>query len=74
MEARFMVAQDVLRLDPQEIRARRAQGEDIVFVDVRTQAARGMQPEQIPGTHWLSLAEVVQKSDTLPRQSTIAFY
>ncbi len=69
-----MAAQDVLRLDPQEIRARRAQGEDIVFVDVRTQAARSMQPEQIPGMHWLSLAEVVQKSETLPRQSTIAIY
>ncbi len=51
-----MAAQNVLRLDPQEIRARRAQGEDIVFVDVRTQAARSIQPEQIPGTHWLSLA------------------
>ena len=74
MEAGFMAAQDVLRLDPQEIRARRAQGEDIVFVDVRTQAARSMQPEQIPGTHWLSLAEVVQKAETLPRQSTIAIY
>ena len=41
-----MAAQDGLRLDPQEIRARRVRGEDIVFVDVRTQDARSMQPEQ----------------------------
>jgi rhodanese-related sulfurtransferase len=51
-----------------------AQGEAVVVLDVRTMDGLSVHPDQIPGTRWLPLAEVVQQADTLPRQKTIVTY
>lgn len=51
-----------------------AQGEAVIALDVRTAAAIRFQPDQIPGSRWLPLAEVVDGAATLPRNATIATY
>jgi rhodanese-related sulfurtransferase len=50
------------------------QGEPVVVLDVRTAAAVSYQPDQIPGTRWLPLAEVVEQAAILPRNATIVTY
>jgi rhodanese-related sulfurtransferase len=74
MEERHMEMQDVPRMNPEELYTRMAQGEAVVVLDVRTADGLSVQPDQIPGTRWLPLAEVVQQADTLPRQRTIVTY
>jgi hypothetical protein len=69
-----MATQDVLRINPQELYTRMVRGEVVVPLDVRTQGALQVQPAQIPGTRWLSLAAVVEQAHTLPRQGTIVTY
>ena len=69
-----MEIQDVPRMSPEELYTRMAQGEAVVILDVRTMDGRSVHPDQIPGTRWLPLAEVVQQADTLPRQRTIVTY
>ena len=69
-----MPAHDILRVGPEEIRARRAKGEAIVFVDVRTMDARQVHPEQIPGSHWLPLADVTSHAASLPSEVTLVTY
>ena len=69
-----MDMQDVPRMSPEELYTRMAQGEAVVVLDVRTTYGRSVHPDQIPGTRWLPLAEVVQQADTLPRQRTIVTY
>jgi rhodanese-related sulfurtransferase len=69
-----MAAQDVLRMSPQELRARMMHGQETVIVDVRTEDALSVHPYQIPGTRWLPLASVVQQADTLSRDQTIVIY
>ena len=65
---------DVPRMSPEELYTRIAQGEAVVVLDVRTTDGLSVHPDQIPGTRWLPLAEVVQQADTLPRQRTIVTY
>jgi rhodanese-related sulfurtransferase len=74
MEERHMDMQDVPRMSPEELYTRMAQGEAVVILDVRTTDGLSVHPDQIPGTRWLPLAEVVQQADTLPRQKTIVTY
>jgi len=62
------------RWSAEEIRSRRAQGEAILTLDVRTLDARAVHPYEIPGSRWLPLAEVVQHSSALPRDTTIVVY
>jgi len=62
------------RLHPDELRARRADGSDVVVVDVRTADARIVNPYQIPGARWMPLADVVRHAGTLPRAATIVTY
>ncbi len=69
-----MGAKGVTRWAAEEIRSRRAQGESILTLDVRTLDARAVHPYEIPGSHWLPLAEVVQHSSALPRDTTIVAY
>ena len=69
-----MDMQDVPRMSPEELYTRMAQGEAVVVLDVRTMDGLSVHPDQIPGTRWLPLAEVVQQADTLPRQKTIVTY
>ena len=69
-----MDMQDVPRMSPKELYTRMAQGEAVVVLDVRTTDGLSVHPDQIPGTRWLPLAEVVQQADTLPRQKTIVTY
>ena len=64
----------VTRCSAEEIRSRRAQGEAILPLDVRTLDARAVHPYEIPGSRWLPLAEVVQHSSALPRDTTIVAY
>ncbi len=69
-----MDMQDVPRMSPEELYTRMAQGEAVVVLDVRTTDGLSVHPDQIPGTRWLPLADVVQQVDTLPRQRTIVTY
>jgi rhodanese-related sulfurtransferase len=66
--------QNVPRMSPEELYTRMAQGEAVVVLDVRTTDGLSVHPDQIPGTRWLPLAEVVQQANTLPRQRTIVTY
>jgi rhodanese-related sulfurtransferase len=66
--------QDVPRMSAGELYTRMAQGETVVVLDVRTADGLSVHPDQIPGTRWLPLAEVVQMADTLPRRKTIVTY
>jgi len=74
MEEGHMDMQDVPRMSPEELYTRMARGEAVVVLDVRTTDGLSVHPDQIPGTRWLPLAEVVQQADTLPRQRTIVTY
>ncbi len=69
-----MAAKLVTRWAPQELRSRRARDESILTLDVRTLDARVVHPYEIPGSRWLPLAEVVQHSSALPRDTTIVAY
>ncbi len=64
----------VTRWLAEEIRSRRARGEAIRTLDVRTPDARVVHPYEIPGSRWLPLSEVVQHSNALPRDTTIVAY
>ncbi|MBI3302632.1 MAG: hypothetical protein HYZ72_11255 [Deltaproteobacteria bacterium] len=68
-----MATQDALRISPEELHTRMAQGETVVL-DVRTEDALSVHPYQIPGARWLPLAAVVEQAHTLPRQGTIVCY
>lgn len=69
-----MAAKRVTRWAPEELRSRRARGETILTLDVRTPDARVVHPYEIPGSRWLPLAEVVQHSTALPRDTAIVAY
>jgi rhodanese-related sulfurtransferase len=69
-----MGAKRVTRWVAEEIRSRRARGEAILTLDVRTPDARVVHPYEIPGSRWLPLAEVVQHSAALPRDTAIVAY
>lgn len=72
-----MARQDVLRMSPEQLYTRMTQsepGEPVVALDVRTAAAVSYQPDQIPSTRWLPLAEVVEQAAILPRNTTIVTY
>ncbi len=69
-----MAAKRVTRWAPEELRSRRARGETILTLDVRTPDARVVHPYEIPGSRWLPLAEVVQHSAALPRDAAIVAY
>ena len=69
-----MATSDDPRMSPEELHARRAQGEEIVVLDVRTEDALRVYPYHIPGVRWLPLATVVQQAETLPRQGMIVTY
>jgi rhodanese-related sulfurtransferase len=64
----------ITRWGTEEVRTRRARGEAILALDVRTPDARLVHPYEIPGSRWLPLAEVVQHSTALPRDTTIVAY
>jgi rhodanese-related sulfurtransferase len=69
-----MATQDVLRMSPQELHDRLDRGEPIVILDVRTEDARKVHPQQIPGARWLPLASVVDQTKSLPQWATIVCY
>ncbi len=69
-----MGAKRVTRWGAEEVRTRRAGGEAILTLDVRTPDARLVHPYEIPGSRWLPLSEVVQHSAALPRDTTIVAY
>ncbi len=69
-----MGAKRVTRWMAEEIRSRRAQGEEILTLDVRTPDARVVHPYEIPGSRWMPLTDVVQHATSLPRETTIVAY
>ncbi len=69
-----METQYVPRISPEELHARRAKGEKVIVLDVRTEDALSVQPYQIPEARWLPLAAVVEQAHALPRQGTIVTY
>lgn len=64
----------VARRSPEEVRALRAKRADTRVLDVRTLDARELHPEQLPGSEWVSLAEVVEHARSLPRDVPIVTY
>ena len=62
------------RLEPEELRQRRAERDDVVVLDVRTADARSLHPVEIPGARWMPLAAVVQQAASLPRDGSIVTY
>ncbi len=69
-----MSAKRITRWAAEELRSRRAQGEAILALDVRTPDARVVHPYEIPGSRWLPLSEVVEQAATLPRDAAIVAY
>jgi rhodanese-related sulfurtransferase len=69
-----MGAKRVTRWVAEEIRSRRARGEAILTLDVRTPDARVVHPYEIPGSRWLPLSEVVERAAALPRDAAIVAY
>ncbi len=69
-----MAAKRVTRWLAEEIRSRRARGEAILTLDVRTPDARVVHPYEIPGSRWLPLSVVVEQAATLPRDAAIVAY
>ena len=69
-----MAFQNLSRLKAEEVRARSARGENVLTIDVRTDSARLAQPLEIPGSHWLPLADVARHAIHLPRDATIITY
>jgi rhodanese-related sulfurtransferase len=69
-----MVLRSIARLAPDELRARRARGEALLPLDVRTTDARSVHPYEIPGSRWLPLAQVAELADELPRDVAIVAY
>ncbi len=69
-----MQAKTVTRWTPEELRVRRARGESLLTLDVRTHDARVVLPYEIPGSRWLPLAEVVEQASELPRDTAIVTY
>jgi len=69
-----MQAKKVTRWAAEELRSRRARGETILTLDVRSPDARVVHPYEIPGSRWLPLSEVVVQAAGLPRSSAIVTY
>lgn len=69
-----MAVQQVARLMADELRTRRARGEAILVLDVRSPDARVVHPYEIPGSRWLPLSEVVDQVAALPRGPAIVVY
>jgi len=69
-----MQARRITRWSPAELRSRRAQGDAILILDVRSPDARIVHPYEIPGSRWLPLSEVVDQAVTLPRDVAIVAY
>lgn len=69
-----MDRQTIERWSAQELRDRRAKGEEIVVLDVRNGYARAFDPCEIPGTVWLPLSEVSEQSHRLSRSAEIVTY
>jgi rhodanese-related sulfurtransferase len=69
-----MRTRSVPRSSPEEVRALRAARGDTRVLDVRTLDARELHPEQIPGSEWVPLADVVEHARALPRDVPIVAY
>jgi rhodanese-related sulfurtransferase len=69
-----MQSQAVPRRSPEEIRSLRAKRGDTRVLDVRTLDARELHPEQIPGSEWVPLADVVEHARALSREVPIVAY
>jgi rhodanese-related sulfurtransferase len=69
-----MRTKKVTRLVAEDLRSRRAQGETILPLDVRSPDARVVHPYEIPGSRWLPLSEVVEQAAALPRSTAIVVY
>lgn len=69
-----MASPDVPRMSPKQLYTLMSEGEPVIALDVRSAAAIRYQPDQVPGSRWLPLAEVVEQAASLPRNVTIATY
>ena len=69
-----MDRQTIERWSAQELRGRKAKGEEIVVIDVRNGHARAFDPFEIPGTLWLPLSEISEQSHRLSRSAQIVTY
>jgi len=69
-----MRGEAVPRRSPEAIRELRAERADVRVIDVRTRDARELHPQQIPGTLWVPLADVVEYARSLPRDCPLVTY
>ena len=67
-----MAVEQVSRISVEEVKRRRAQGERILVVDVRSRM--DYERAHIPGALWLPAKELPSRFHELPRGQTIVFY
>lgn len=57
-----------------EVRELRASEGEVRLLDVRTRDARELHPQEISGSDWVPLAEVVEYAHAVPRDTSIVIY
>jgi rhodanese-related sulfurtransferase len=65
---------NLLRWQAEELHAQIERGEKIFVVDIRTPEDRSGEPEEIPGAHWVPLANLIECGPKLPRDVTVVTY
>jgi rhodanese-related sulfurtransferase len=69
-----MAFSNLMRWQAKDLHTRIARGEEVFVIDVRSLDDRSEAPEQIPGAHWVPLADLIQYTTQLPRNVTIVTY
>ena len=74
MRRRFQQFADGIRISVDEAYALIEQGEEPVFVDVRADASREIDPRRIPGARLAELGRLHEHTDSLPRDRELVLY
>ena len=69
-----MAFSNLLRWQAEELHAQIARGETVFVIDVRSHDDRTEDPEEIPGTHWMPLTNLIQYKTQFPRDATVVTY
>ena len=71
---RFLRRIRTARISPAELKAKLDSGEQILIVDVRDRIAFEVEPEIIPGALHLTIEDLDQRSQEIPRERDIVLY
>ena len=69
-----MAFSNLLRWQADELHTQIARGEAVFVMDVRSLGDRSQNPEEIPGTHWVPLSDLIGYKTQLPRDAVIVTY